>query len=533
MELKDILDRLRAGHTKRRIHRETKVHRTIIRQVEVLARDNGWLDPPQECPPVADPTEGELQAAWSGKKDEELSAHPLDQWRELIQGWVEKKHSFLVIHKLVQDFYQCSESTVRRFIQGRLAPRIKPIMVRGTIPGEIMEVDFGFLGQVLDVDRGIRRKAWVFSGRLRHSRKAWREVVFDQTQETFFRCHEHAFEYFGGVPAEVVPDNLKAAVIKASWEAPVYNRAFRSLARHYQFLISPCLPETPEHKGGVERDIQYIKRNFWPLFGERQRQRGREIPWREDLQPALEKWSDEVADTRKLYGFMKTPAALFVEEECEALRALPATRWDLEYWAQAQVGRDWRVRFDYSWYSVPWKLIGEKVMICASDTTIRVFHGDQQVAVHLRATERGQYLRDSAHAPPEKERYMGETRQTLLDKAEATGSATLEVAQSIFGVKEVDGMRPVRRLLGLANHHSPEELEAACKRALDFETPEYASVKNILKQELLHQPPAQPSNDPAQPCAIPKGGFRFARPLGFFLGKATSFLCFLGGIFHG
>ena len=100
--------------------------------------------------------------------------------------------------------------------------------------------------------RGSRRRTWVFSGRLRHSRRAYREVVFDQKQETFFACHMHAFEWFGGVPEKVTPDNLKAAVIVASFEDPLVNRAYRELALHYGFLISPCLPRRPEHKGGVE-----------------------------------------------------------------------------------------------------------------------------------------------------------------------------------------------------------------------------------------------------------------------------------------
>ena len=78
--------------------------------------------------------------------------------------------------------------------------------------------------------------------------RAYREVVFDQKQETFFACHMHAFEWFGGVPEKVTPDNLKAAIIVASFEDPLVNRAYRELALHYGFLISPCLPRRPEHK---------------------------------------------------------------------------------------------------------------------------------------------------------------------------------------------------------------------------------------------------------------------------------------------
>ena len=124
-------------------------------------------------------------------------------------------------------------------------------MRRETKPGEVMEVDFGHLGLTWDTATRSRRRTWMFSGRLRHSRRAYREVVFNQKQQTFFACHIHAFEYFCGVSEKVTPDNLKAAIIVASFEDPLVNRAYR-VAEHYGFLISPCLPRRPEHKGGVE-----------------------------------------------------------------------------------------------------------------------------------------------------------------------------------------------------------------------------------------------------------------------------------------
>jgi len=411
-------------------------------------------------------------------------------------------------------------------------------MIRDTLPGKVMEVDFGYLGKIWDLELGRERKAWVFSGRLRHSRRAWREIVFDQTQETFYRCHERAFDYFGGVPEEVVPDNLKAAVIADAWESPIYNRAYRSFALHNGFRICPCLPETPEHKGGVERDIQYIKKNFWPIFRMRQKDRGRAIPWKDDAQPALEVWSDEVADNRKLYGFMATPRELF-EEEVGLLKPAPDQRWEQEKWYNYErVGADWRIRLDYAWYSVPHQLIDQSVLACATETLVRIFHKGELVATHERAKVVGSYCRNPDHAPPIKERVMNRTQESLMEEAALMGKSTAAVAKKIFGVKEVDGKRPVCRLLGLANKYSPKDLEAACKRAIEFETPEYGSVKNILKKNLHRSAP--PSAHPVEqkeapepvPSKTPIGPFRFARPLGFFSGKAISILTTITGVFH-
>ena len=134
-----------------------------------------------------------------------------------------------------------------------------------------MDVDFGFLGELWDDSRQKFRKAWVFSGRLRHSRKAYRRLVWEQDVNTFLLCHILAFERFGGVPEIVCLDNLKAGVIKSCIDNDMLNRSYKELAEHYDFMISPCLPRTPEHKGGVENDIKYIKGNFWPQIREKKK----------------------------------------------------------------------------------------------------------------------------------------------------------------------------------------------------------------------------------------------------------------------
>ena len=110
-------------------------------------------------------------------------------------------------------------------------------MLRTAIPGEVMEVDFGYLGLTRDEESGHRRKTWVFSARLRYSRRAYRRRCFDQREATFFLCHALAFEAFGGVAHKVVPDNLRAAVVKASFEEPQINRLYQKLAIHYGCLI--------------------------------------------------------------------------------------------------------------------------------------------------------------------------------------------------------------------------------------------------------------------------------------------------------
>ena len=508
MELQDIVNRLRMNQSIKAIKRETGKHRSVIRRLLQLAGQEGWLDEQQELP-----SEHQLQEVYHEQRiGEEGRQHPLDAHREQIEGWGKEGYSFLVIHKLLeQRGVEYSETTVRRYIHRQFPAPVRPVMRRETKAGEVMEVDFGHLGLTWDVNTRSRRRTWVFSGRLRHSRRAYREVVFDQKQETFFACHIHAFEWFGGVSEKVTPDNLKAAVIVASFEDPLVNRAYRQLALHYGFLISPCLPYHPEHKGGVEGDIKYVKRNFLPLLREAQKERGHETPYSDELVDELERWNRESYDLHIVQKVGRTPLELFETEEAGALKPLPVERWDQVVCKEASVGPDWRVQFEKAFYTVPYRLIGERVLVLGNSQVVRVFLDYEEVTAHPRATELWQVRRRPEHPPPELEQYLNLTHDGLVRWAQRLGPSVALVAGEIFADKAVDGMRPVRALIRLADKYTALRLEAACRRALHFATPSYRSVKNILVHELDRLPeqqPVEPSNGQLQ--------FRFARAHGYF-----------------
>jgi transposase len=498
----DVIRRLKNKQSIRSIQKETGIHRTIIRKISKKAMKSGWLSP---LAPL--PREEEVKERF---EKAEKTIQPLDRFKEKIKEWIEKEYSYVVMHRLISREYECSEATVRRYIKRNFAAIPKAVMVRPTIAGETMEVDFGYLGLAYDDVLVRLRKAWLFSGRLNHSRKACREVVYDQKEETFFMCHVHAFEYFGGVTRKVVPDNLKAAVIKASFESPVVNRVYHKLAEHYGFLINPCLPYRPEHKGGVESDIKYVKRNFWPVFCEEQSELGREYPYARDIQGALDKWTAEVADKRIVGGVGRSPREIFESEEKAALSPLPATRWEPISWAAAKVQDNWRIQYRSAFYSVPYQYIGKRVEVFASLSSIHIFFEHKEIAIHSPAKRRWEYVRRSEHAPPEPERYMSMTRGSIIDQARRIGFFTCQVVTSIFDHKTVDGLRPARAVLGLARQYGRDRLEAASKRAVAYGTKEYMSVKSILANNLDRLDPDVPIEPSGQQL------FAFAREKGYF-----------------
>jgi transposase len=127
-----------------------------------------------------------------------------------------------------------------------------------TRPGEVAQVDFGYVGRLYDPRARVIRKAWVFVMVLGYSRHMFARIVFDQTTETWLRLHVEAFEELCGVVEVVVPDNLKAAVIRAAFRIgarTALNRSYRELARHYGFKVDPTPVYAPEKKGKVESGV--------------------------------------------------------------------------------------------------------------------------------------------------------------------------------------------------------------------------------------------------------------------------------------
>lgn len=479
-KIRECIYRLRLNHSLRQISKDLKIHRSVTRNVYYVAEKNGWLDLSQTMP-----DDGMMHKAFQDHRMR-LRSSKLELYHELIKEWVSAGYSAVVIHRLLVEKMDCSLVQLRRYLRRFFSKQVDPVMVRTTHPGEFMDVDFGFLGVFWDPSTSKFRKTWVFSARLRHSRRAYREVVFDQNIRTFINCHINAFERFGGVPEKVVLDNLKAGVIKSCIDNDQLNRSYQEMAEYYQFIISPCLPRTPEHKGGVENDIGYIKKSFLPIIKERLKiQSHLDINM---LQEALDQWDREIADVRVVYGVGRSPADIFLEDEKNTLKPLPEFRWDISEWHQCIVRKDWRIMVNSAYYSVPYYLIGQTVQVMVNSKVVRIFFEHDPIASHPRCKQKWEYQRNPDHAPPFKEVVLSCSREGLLSQSLEIGPWTHALSQKILDDPAVDKLRPVRKLLGLVLHYEKERIEAACQRALTYKTYRYQSVKNILEKGLDQEP---------------------------------------------
>lgn len=503
VELYELLRRIRSGHNNSQIKRDTGTHRLVTRRFRETAQEQGWLDPESEMP-----SEKKIHEAYYGKS-KSTEKHPLNAYRKDLEEYVRHGYTYVVMHELIKDRHDCSESTVRRYVQAHIENTETKAITQRQRELSIMEVDFGELGIVYDPMEKRNRKGYVFSGRLRFSAKAYRKVVFNQKQETFWQCHVEAFEYFGGIPLKVVPDNLKAAVVKASFTDPVINRGYRALAEHYNFLIDNCLPYSPQHKGGVESDIKYIKGNFWPVFKERQRQKGRDIPRAEEIQQALERWTMDTADVRKIKSVGASPDELFAHER-DKLQSLPKERYDVPVWKTCKVSKASRISFDRSTYSVPEKYIGKTVITAGHSRKIRIYVDDELITEHIRAERPCEDIVKQEHLSYRAIAYMNYTKENVVRQARDAGTYTGKIVEAVISDRVVSGMSPARGILSLGKKYGNDRLEKACRRAWEYGAHNYKSVKRILAEGL---------DSREEKTAVENRGqlrFIFARPGSFF-----------------
>jgi transposase len=152
-----------------------------------------------------------------------------------------------------------SYHSVQRFVRQLRQTQPVPFVRMEVEPGLEAQVDFGLGAWVLV--EGRRKRPHLFRLVLSHSRKAYSEVVWRQTTESFIRCLENAFRYFGGVPKTLVIDNLRAAVTRTDWYDPELNAKVAEFCRHYNTAMLPTRPARPQHKGKIEAGVKFAQNN--------------------------------------------------------------------------------------------------------------------------------------------------------------------------------------------------------------------------------------------------------------------------------
>jgi hypothetical protein len=484
-EILNVLQRIGRGEQISAIGRVTGHSRTTVRRYAAVARELGWqpgLEEPTEelAAQVAQHLRPLPRSRVPGEVERQLWPH-----REKIRAWLkpgpnEKRGLRLTkVHRLLaRAGVEVPYSSLHRFAVkhcGFSDRRRLTVRLAESEPGEVAQVDFGRLGLIPDLETGRKRVAHALIVTLVFSRHQYVHVTHSQQIEDVIEGLEDAWAFFGGVTRRVILDNLKAAITKADRYDPIFQRTFEEYARHRGFVIDAARPRKATDKPHVERNVSYVRDNFF---------RGED--WRDlaHVQREALRWCLETAGARIHGTTRKRPLAVFENLERAKLLPLIRERFDPPRWGRCKVHPDHHISFQKALYSVPTRYVGKTVWARGNSKLLRIYCDGALIKIHEsqppggRATDYNDY-------PQELSTYARRDPQRLIRQARKQGNDLGRFMETLLsGDFPWARLRQAQRLLRLGEKYGWGRLDLACRRALAFDLVNVRRVEAIIRQEL-------------------------------------------------
>lgn len=350
--------------------------------------------------------------------------------------------------------------------------------------GEKLFVDYaGQTLPVIDPLTGEIRPAQIFVAVLGASNYTYAEAAFSQDLPSWISAHIRAFEFFGGVPEIVVPDNLRSAVTRSCRYEPELNTTYQEMAKHYGTVILPARAGKPKDKAKAEVGVLIVER--WILAVLRNRSHFGLTEVNTAIFELLKRLNDR--PFKKMEGCRRS---LFETLDRPALKPLPDHRYEYAEWKFARVNIDYHIEVERHYYSVPYSLVREEVEVRLTATTVECFHKGARVASHLRSMQQGRHTTVKEHMPLSHQRYLEWTPSRIIHWAEGIGPATARVIEEILlrRLHPEQGFRSCLGILRLGKSFGNDRLEAACRRADTLKGYAYKNIASILKNGLDSRP---------------------------------------------
>lgn len=362
--------------------------------------------------------------------------------------------------------------------------KLQPSMRQNHKAGEKLFIDYcGPTLQLVNPDTGVCRTAQVFVAVLGASNYTYAEATLSQKLEDWVMSHVRCFEFLGGVPDLLIPDNLKSATTRACKYDPDLNPTYQQMAAHYNVTILPARPLKPKDKAKAENGVLIVERwimsvlrheEFYSLFQLNQR-------IKELLLLMNNKPFQKISGTR---------SSLFESIDRPALKPLPLQNYQYTYIKKVMVNIDYHVEVEKHYYSVPYGLIRKRLEAHVTEKLVSIYHQNQCVAQHLKSARVGGHSTHNEHMPKSHQAYAKWTPERLETWAESLGSAVLEWVKFQLHSKQhpQQSYRVCLGLLTLTKKYPKERLNAACRRGLDTGAYRLQSIKAILINQLDQQP---------------------------------------------
>ena len=375
-----------------------------------------------------------------------------------------------------------ASSTSFRFHFSQWKARKIPIMRQNHKAGDKLFIDFAGEKLVIkDKELNKEKTVEVFVAVLGVSQLTYVEAVMTQRKEDFISACENALHFFGGVPAAIVPDNLRSAVTKCDKYEPTINETFADFAEHYNTTILPARAYRPTDKAVVENTIKIIYTRIYAKL------RNKIFYSIEDLNNAISVALEE-HNNQILTGRDYSRRQKYEEVEKSILLPLPAMRYEFKKQLYATVAKNGHVALspDKHYYSVPYSCIGKKVKIMFTSYNVEVFDNYRLIAIHKRLQSPFKYTTDKEHLPAA-HRFVAELEpDKFLAMADEIHKDVKIYLTKILDIKQHPEYlyKICMGVLNLSKKYGNERLTKACQRSLVFGIYNYRIVKKILESGL-------------------------------------------------
>ena len=358
-------------------------------------------------------------------------------------------------------------------------------------PGEALEVDWA--GDVLYVcrDENTTCKAYLFVACLPFSQLIYAEAFPNMKSESWLTANVHALEYIGGVPASIVPDNLKTGVTKHTPSETIIAPGYRELATHYGTVILPTRVRAPRDKASVERSVGICE--TWITA----KLRTQQFFSFADLNAQIRLLVDEL-NIRPFQHKDGSRRSVFENEEHAFLNALPTIPYEVPIWKSMTVPADYLLEIEGCRYSVPYEYIGCVVLVRITRETIDVRYQGTQIASHARREPQKEPVYKLEHMPENHRQAIKYTEEYCRQWAVGVGGKIKAVATQFLNEPGPTSQktRKCTALMRLADKYSLSRLEQVCAAVVSADhTPSVETIKQLLasgREVFIAEKPAPP-----------------------------------------
>lgn len=474
MDLYQLISRWHSGYNISQISKALSLDRKTVRQYISIAEKAG-ISPSEPLPEKAELLE-QLQPLIPRKEYNQPGRNVFLAYKDEIISLVTATYDRLkpkTAYEVICERHgiTASYTSFKRFVRDHAEELGLPKQPRTTCrfetePAEELQIDYGKMGRLHDPLTRRNRDLYAFIATLSYSRFKFIDFVWKQDQRSFIGSHMRMFDFFDGVPARLVIDNLKAGVLKPDIYLPELNRAYQEMAEHYSCFIDPARPYQARDKGKVERTVPVVREFFRKL---------KALHLNLDIARAnkeARKWCLET-NGMKVHGTTGLkPFEVFEQIEKSRLGPLPVEHFEVPTWKAAKVHVDQFIQFDKKTYAVQQRFVGQYVWVRATEKLIHIYKDHILIKRYVRSDAYQQY--DPSDFPRNMQ-VMLESRdvQALLERAEAIGSAFKKLLLEVLSPHAKLNYRRALALLRLSENYSKEQLNRAAEVAcpLKIHTP--------------------------------------------------------------